>query len=109
MSGPTRSVRSSKALRAFALALSVWLWALPQVMYSKVIIDLFMEQGTCPLPIIEEEEVKHAINTHGPSSSAIHAGLEAPGVIQGEISVLPYGMLHGEVPVPPPWRICAMA
>lgn len=106
---PTRTVRSSHALRAFAVVLSVWLWALPQVMYSKVIVDLFMEQGSCPLPIIEEEEVKHAITTHRPTGSATHPGLEVPGLIPGEIALLPFSVLHGEVPVPPPWGNGAQA
>ena len=83
MTGPSRSLRSSRALRVFALVLSVWLWALPQVMYSKVIIDLFMEQGTCPLPIIEEEEVKHAINVNRPTSASSHPELQVPGLVRG--------------------------
>lgn len=109
MKRPTSSVPSGKALRVFALVLSVWLWALPQVMYSKVIIDLFMEQGTCPLPIIEEEEVKHAINVNRPTSASSHPGLQVPGLMRGEITVLPFSVLHGEVPVPPPWRACVAA
>ena len=103
MTGPYRSLRSSKALRVFALVLSVWLLALPQVMYSKVIIDLFMEQGTCPLPIIEEEEVKHDINVNRPTSASSHPELQVPGRVRGEMTVLPFSVLQGEVPVPPPW------
>ena len=103
MKGPTRSVHSGKALRALALVLSVWLWALPQVMYSKMIVDLFMEQGTCPLPIIEEEEVKHAISVNRSASATSRSELKVPGLVQGEISVLPFSALQGEVPVPPPW------
>ena len=109
MTGPYRSLRSSRALRVFALVLSVWLLALPQVMYSKVIIDLFMEQGTCPLPIIEEEEVKHDINVNRPTSASSHPDLLVQGLVRGEITVRPFTVLHGEVPVPPPWRGCAGA
>jgi hypothetical protein len=109
MIGPYRSVHSSIALRAFALVLSVWLWALPQVMYSKVIIDLFREQGTCPLPIIEEEEVKHAISVNRASTASTHPELLVQGLVRGEITVRPFTVLHGEVPVPPPWWGCAGA
>lgn len=104
MDRPTRSVPSGKALRVLALVLSVWLWALPQVMNSKVIIDLFMEQGTCPLPITEEEEVKLAINVDRPTSASTHPGLQVSGLVRGELTVLPVTVPHGEVPVPPPWR-----
>lgn len=99
---PTRTIRSSHALRAFAVVLSVWLWALPQVMYSKVIVDLFMEQGSCPLPIIEEEEVKQA-GMEPPVSLKATSG-SGPRIIQvPKETDRPHQSLHGEVPHLPPW------
>lgn len=101
--GPVRPVPLSHAIRALALLLGIWLWALPQVMNSKVIVDLFVEQGTCPIPLIEEEELKHAIPVHRTVPSASHLLPSVPGLFHGERAMLAFSVLHGDVPVPPPW------
>lgn len=109
MSGPSRSVRPSGTLRVFALILSVWLWAVPQVMYSKTIVDLFMEQGNGPISIIEEEEVRHATTAPRSTGMVTHSGSQLPALVPSEFKLLPFNILHGEVPEPPPWRNCAAA
>jgi hypothetical protein len=47
--------------------------------------------------------VKHDINVNRPTSASSHPELQVPGRVRGEITVLPFSVLHGEVPVPPPW------
>ncbi len=81
---------------------ALWMCIVPQVMTSTTVIELCEEVGSAPLPLIEEEEVKH-VGTEPP------ANVKAMATIGPRILLIPAGTdrphvsLHGEVPHLPPW------
>lgn len=98
----TRALPFGWALRSLALVFALWLFIVPQVMSTSTVIDLCEEAGSTPLPLIEEEEVKHA-------STPPPGGLKGTGLDGMHNIILPEGpdrpqqSLHGEVPHLPPW------
>ena len=89
-------------MRVFAVLFSCWMCMVPQVMGSSTVKALCEEAGSTPLPLIEEEEVGHALSE---PLQAMH-----PNSSEGVDDTLlphredrPLRSLHGEVPHLPPW------
>lgn len=91
------------ARRVFALLLGIWLFMVPQVMFSTAVLAFCDEFGATTPPLIEEEEVHQ---TGVPPCAVVPAGHSA---CDTDEQALPHWeelllhTLHGEVPHPPPW------
>ena len=95
-----REIRST-ASRLLALLLGASLFVLPLALNSRSLIVIMDECGSVPIPLAEEEEVKHACSI---GWSSIDHGYD-DGAQDRDVPVIddPYNEVeHGEVAVPPP-------
>lgn len=90
-------------LRLIAFCLGAWMFVLPQVMVSQVVVKAFSEQGCSVPPLTEEEELEKKEGlTHGSETieyGSLEVNVEGIGT---EVPEVPHSV-HREVPVPPPW------
>lgn len=89
-------------MRCYALAMGLLLLMLPLMSNSRSVMVLLDEQGTVPIPMAEEEELKHAcsitcFDLKDPLDDHLLEGLRKPVVEDPYLEVE-----HGEVAVPPP-------
>jgi hypothetical protein len=89
-------------MRCYALSMAVLLMMLPLMSNSRSVIQLLDEQGAVPIPMAEEEEVKHACSItcfelHDPLDDHLLEGLRKPPMEDPYLAVE-----HFEVAVPPP-------
>ncbi len=89
-------------LRLFTSFLCLTLFLAPLLSNSTVVIQFCEEQGCTTPPVVEEEEVCHAIP---PRHGAIgpHPGPFSQKAILPTWEEQVQRLQHGEVPHPPPW------
>lgn len=89
-------------LRPFAMFLCLALFMAPQLSYSTAVITFCEEQGCTTPPVVEEEEVCHAVPPR-------HGLIEHRPTTVRDTATLPHWeervprVQEGEVPHPPPW------
>lgn len=88
-------------MRFFAVCVAFALWMMPQMLNARNMASVCDEYGTRPLPISEEEEVKHACAPFSASfdhETATDRGAQDPPPADERVEVA----IHGDVAVPPP-------
>ncbi len=83
--------------------MGVWLFMVPQVMYSSAVLAFCTEYGSTAPPLIEEEEIHHAGIPPLMAADVQHAPGDPDEVALPHWAELLLHTLHGEVPHPPPW------
>lgn len=99
---PTNAGRRGWKARIFASLLGIWLFMVPQVMFSTALLAFCDEVGATTPPLIEEEEVHHTGVPPGPLMPASHSGCDPDEVALPHWEELLLHTLHGEVPHQPP-------
>jgi len=94
---------SGLVMRCFAMFMGVWLFLVPQIMFSASIQALCEEYGTTLPPITEEEEVNHCAVEPGGTAATLSAQVDVDEEPLPHWEELLLHTLHGEVPHPPPW------
>ncbi len=95
--------RSGIVLRWFAICMGVWLFLVPQVMFSASVQALCEEYDTTLPPITEEEEIHQCAVEPGGTASTLSAQVDVDEEPLPQLEELLLHTLHGEVPHPPPW------
>ncbi len=90
--------------RPLALTLALWLGALPAVLSSRSLLDLYVELEVNPLPLTEEEEVEKTctFGTCAWSFPEPNSSGEERAYQESDERLL--AVPHGEVAYPPPRR-----
>lgn len=89
------------ATKCFALFVAFALWMMPQMLNARNMATVCDEFGARPLPVTEEEEIKHAYAPfawNGASNDAAERRDEDPPPADERVEVA----VHGDVAVPPP-------
>lgn len=87
-----------------ALFLGGLLVMLPLMVNSRTVVQTLIECGTAPLPITEEEEVKHSCSINWHQSLYAATDLLSQGTTVPALEDRYNEVDHGEVAVPPPKR-----
>jgi|GEM_PF-1508633 len=100
---PVPQTSSSMLRRSLALLMGVWLFMVPQVMYSTAVLEFCAEYGSTTPPLIEEEELHHSGIPPLTAVSVKHAPGDPDKVELPHWEELLRHTLPREVPHPPPW------
>jgi hypothetical protein len=101
---PGRTTIALKGLRsAFAFLMGVWLFMVPMVMFSSSVMAFCDEYGTSPIPLVEEEEVKH-VGTSPNDGWMDRDRQDTSNTDLPNWEELPHCSLYGDVPLQPPRR-----